>query len=112
MKRTALKVGELYAVRNDNRQAYLLLSADVHEELARSRARTSYGPAPGHKPHRDPSKARGIDRRDYGYLALAGKPDALAAVEPTAYLAALVAGTLGPDQTPPTSTSRSSPALP
>lgn len=98
MKRSDLKAGELYAVRGNYWQPYMLLSTEVHERLVPTRGAVSYKAAPDEKPRRN-SVAWG-DRRDYGYLAIGGTPEALATVNLAAHLAAIVDGTLDPDEVP------------
>lgn len=98
MKRSDLKTGVLYAVRGNYWQPYVLLSTDVHERLVPSRGGVSYKAAPGEKPRRD-SRDWG-DRRDYGFLAIHGTPEDLAAIDLDAHLAAIVDGTLDPDSLP------------
>lgn len=91
MKRSDLKAGVLYAVKHGWQPA-LLLSTDVYEELFRTRGGVSYSPAPDHKPGKDPSKAWGFDRRNYGFLAAEGPRAELKSIDVAAYLAAIVGG--------------------
>lgn len=88
MKTADLKAGELYAVKYKSGPC-LLLSADIHEELA-GRGSVTYSPAPGRKPQRDPSKSWGFDKRNYGFLVLNASTEVLAEVDVPALLAAVI----------------------
>lgn len=97
MKSVDLKAGEIYAVRH-RYEPCMLLDTAVHCELFPGRGNISYTPAADHKPGRDKSKGWGFDRRDYGYLLLAGTREALAAVDwVAAYEALLETGRLPED---------------
>jgi hypothetical protein len=78
MKRSNLKAGEIYAVR-DHGQPCMLLSTDVYA-YQQDRDSRRYAAAPDHRPER--GKQLGVSRTDYGYLVLNGTEDFLAMLSP------------------------------